>query len=290
MNILSSLTRISSRCARQSLWFAGALLLGLGGSCVKEDESVIILGMPFLERNGDALVCEIKPGGSSYYQILEVDLSFNTGLVVPFEMQNNLLSVDPQTSNSGVDNSEMRMRSVDVKFSVPQVPKIEQDVRAINPNYVEFNLPLPANSFSGGGSKRTAFAVIPPDTMSKYRDAMIANGFSKGEPVQMELELRVHFDLTGGRGKIVSRSFRTPLTVTVGGLRKCLPTSWKDPAVEENAKVYELCTDKSCASSLPSSTAVCGNAQFVPQSPRCCDGPDAWKSIPNAPEICGVPR
>lgn len=290
MKRLPSLTQVSRTRGLSSLMAGGVLLSSLLGGCVKEDESVIVLGMPYLNQEGENLKCEIKPGGSNYYQLIELDLSFNSGLVIPVELQSNLLSVNPQNVNSGVDNSEMRMRSVDVKISVPQVPAIEERVRAVNPNYLEFNLPLPSDSISGGGTRKAAFVVIPADTMSKFRDAFVENGFVNGAQVMLQVESRFHFDLTGGQGKIVSRTFRAPVAATVGGLRQCMPTSWKDPAGGDSAKVYELCSDANCASPNVTGNSVCGNAQITAQHPKCCDGSEQWAKIPNAPEICGIPR
>lgn len=290
MKRLPVLTQVSRIRGISRLMMVGVLFSGLLGGCVKEDESVIALGMPQMEKDGKSLKCEAKPGGNSYYQLVELDLSFNGGLVLPVELQSNLVKVNPQSVNSGVDNSEMRMRSVDVKISVPQVPAIEEAVRAMNPNYLEFNLPLASNSISGGGSKEAAFVMIPADTMAKFRDAFVANGFVNGAQVMLQVEARFHFDLTGGQGRIVSRTFRAPVAASLGGLRKCLPTSWKDPAGGDSAKVYELCSDANCASPNPTPNAVCGNAQIVTQHPLCCDGPDNWKAIPNAPEVCKIPR
>lgn len=292
MNCFSSLIRATFLRHRLAAGLAGALLLGGLGSCVEEEESVIVLGMPTPEKEGEALRCEIKPGGERYLQAIPVDLSFNTGLTIPVELQNNLLAVNAKSVNSGVDNSEMRVRSVDVKITAPQLPAIEESVRAVNPNYLQFNLPLASDSFSGGASRKAVFVTLPADTMSKYRDAIVANGFSNGTEVQLEVELRFHFDLTGGQGKIVSRSYRAPVLASMGGLRKCVPTSWKDPDAgdDDDAKVYELCTNENCASAKATRFSFCGDAQLSYQSPLCCDGPEHWKDTPNAPEICGVPR
>lgn len=269
-----------------------ALCLTLGlGSCVQEAESVVVIGMPLLGEDEEK-PCQLKSGGDLYLQAINVDLSFTTGLTIPVELQNNLLSVAKQSSNSGLDNSEMRMSSVDVDIRSPQSPAIEESVRAVNPQFLKFNLPLASNSFSGGGSRALLMVQIPEDTMSKYRDAMVANGFTDGTPVNIEVELRFHFDLTGGGGKVASRSFRAPVRLSMGGLRKCLPTAWKSSETPAGgqAKTYELCTPKNCASSRPTARNVCGNAQILPQHPRCCDGPQAWSEIPNALEICEVPR
>lgn len=269
------------------------LMVGLGGACVEEEESVIVLGMPLPAGlgSGEALECKVAPGGSTWLQDLALDLSFNTGLSLPLELQNNLLSVDGNSVNSGVDNSEMRLRSVDVELSVPQVPAVEEAVRAVNPNYLAFNLPMASDSFSGGKTRRAIMVNIPADTMSKFRDALIANGFVNAAEVVMQVELRFHMDLTGGQGKIVSRAYRAPVRLSLGALRACLPTSWRDPAAAEGEnKVYELCTQKNCESPNMTDTNYCGNAQLVRQSPKCCDGPEAWENVPNAPEVCGVPR
>lgn len=270
------------------------LMAGLGGACVEEEESVIVLGMPLPAGlgSGEPLECRVEPGGSTWLQHVSLDLSFNTGLSLPLELQNNLIAVDAKSVNSGVDNSEMRLRSVDVELSVPQVPAVEEAVRAVNPNYLAFNLPMASDSFSGGKSRRAIIVEIPADTMSKFRDALIANGFVNAAEVVMQVELRFHMDLTGGQGKIVSRAYRAPVHLSIGALRACLPTSWQDPAAaegEEN-KVYELCTQKNCESPNRTGTNYCGNAQLMRQSPKCCDGPEVWKDIPNAPEVCGVPR
>lgn len=260
---------------------------------MEEEESVIVLGMPSFEGlDTGKPECKVKPGGSVFLQSLAVDLSFTTGLDIPIELQNNLLAVDPTAVNSGVDNSEMRARSVDIELTIPQVPAIEEAVRAVNPNYLAFNLPMASDSFSGGKSRRTVIVQIPADTMSKFRDALAANGFVNGSEVMMQVELRFHFDLTGGQGKIVSRAYRAPVALSLGGLRACLPTSWTDPAATEGAeaKVYELCTNRNCEAIKMTPTHLCGNAQLVPQSPECCDGAERWKDVPNAPEVCGVPR
>lgn len=251
---------------------------------------MVVIGMPLLGED-EAKPCQVT-SGAEFLQLIPLDLSFDSGLTIPVELQNNLLSVSAKSVNSGIDNSEMRLSSVDVDIRAPQSPAIEESVRAVNPQFLKFNLPLASNSFSGGGSRMLLTVHIPEDTMAKYRDAMMANGFVDGTPVNLEVELRFHFDLTGGGGKVTSRSFRAPVRLSLGGLRACLPTSWTAPGTSEgeSAKVYELCTSQNCASSRPTSTNVCGNAQILPQHPRCCDGPKAWAEIPNALEICGVPR
>jgi hypothetical protein len=274
-----------------------SMCLGTGtalfaNACAQEEESLIVIGMPvFLDPDSNdiaAVGCGAQAGGSDFIRGMGLDYSFNTGLTLPFELHNNILSVSGDVSNAGIDPSEVQLLSVDVTVDFPQLPQVVAELKAANPRYVEFNLPFPTDSFPGG-SNLVVFVEIPETVIARHAQAVANANLAPGTLVVSNFTFQFKAKRTSGTvgeiGKITSRSYTVPIKAGFGILRSCLSTPWVD---EETGTTYELCSPNNCASPQVYRNNVCGNAQWAAQLPRCCDGGENWAEILNAPAQCGV--
>lgn len=268
--------------------FPGLALGALSSGCAEEGESVIILGMPEFEKGeeGKGASCSAKAGGEVWLAKASVDLSFDTGLVIPIEFQNNLATVNAEGSNLGLDSSELQQESASVSMRVPQAPAVENFVRAAGEAFLDFKVPLPANSVPGGKSRKVVFVEIPRHVLVKFREAFAQGGYLDGSELIIETKIRVRFKLAAGRKTLESRSFNVPVYAGLNNLRRCVPTLWTNPSTK---MTVNLCTDMHCRSNKVYSNSICGNAQMALQLPRCCDGADvAAKDNEALPVVCGA--
>ncbi len=222
-------------------------------SCAEQEESLYVVHAVPIDPEG----CSANP--SSVGQGWDtLDLSFDTGFVVALQLKNNLMS--GRTSNSGIDDSEMLLRDVDVRLDIPQRPDLIEAIAAVDPSLVEFNSVLASDSISG--QQESVVAVrIPPGSLDAIGTA-VGGTFGTGSDLRIGLTvsivvhaLRASNELGGGVGKVEAREFVFPVDLCFNCLRDC-------------STCAGTCTDTEVGSG-----GVCGNAQSVATVPMDCIAP-----------------
>ena len=267
-------------------------------SCVQDEEPAIVVGVPiFEEASGgvEGALCAARAGGSVFQAGMTVDLSFDTGLTIPLELSSQVQDRNPDSTNSGINDGELQVRDLDVSIDIPQAPEIVEEMRRLDPSYVDFNLPLPSDSLGGGTDSQVFFAQIPQITLQRMRDAMSNAGYDDGTLVVVEYTF--HFRLyraankVGGNGIVRSRGYTFPVHTGFHNLRVCRPTLVTTETEPGNSVTLDMCTPENCfgseGSKMPFRGSVCGNAQSISVAPFCCQGTTGFSDVGGVPSECG---
>ena len=199
-----------SRFLRASV-FAG--FAGLVGStaCVQDQETLLIERAVWFDDS-----CSLSASSSDSLAQLTADVSFEgTQLAFGVVVTNNAYT-NPG-SNTGLDDSEIFMESIDISLSFSGGGLATSG----------FNVPLPTDSIRGGGSQ--SFLIqIPADIVDSVRASM------SGSPNTVEiLEVEVVFNArktssvteNGKLGQIQSRAYVFPMNICFGCLASCKTTT-----------------------------------------------------------------
>ncbi len=221
-------------------------------SCANEQESIIITGAPTWSMG-----CGVDSPADTFLPFGLLDLRFGTGYYLPVEIQNQLQSQQPDSTNSGTDNSEFQLIDAEIKLSMTQRPDIIDALDQENSALVEFTQPVAAESLPGASSKGIIVEVIPAATAARISavrvaeatdagaaaeaqfeienpdasDAQLVEARRQGEEAVLNQELTVVVELsinarrTGNKvgkvGEVESRSFEFPIRVCYGCLVNC---------------------------------------------------------------------
>ena len=274
------------RSIRAVMFGLGFVSIGINGTtCAPEQESVVVLGMPILSED-----CGASSGGSVFLAGMRVDLSFDTGLLIPLEIYNQIENAPAGTQNSGINPAEVQLDSVDVELSTPQAPEVIDALFAAHPNHVSFNLPLPTDSISGL-ARKVVFIQVPEHTLARLGDVMRTIGYGDGSEILVNFEFRFYFRRAGTAyedfGLISARPFTVPVHTGVNNLRYCRPTLYQYERGDETVAV-DLCTEANCLEDRePGLGSRCGNAQQLSIAPVCCMGTEEFDSQQRSPRECG---
>ena len=244
--------------AKRYQWRLGVLLasaLATASSCAEEQSSLIVVGVTGLSTEDETGLC--VPVENTVLSRGVLDASFGTPYLLAVELRNQL---QPQmNNNSGIDNSEIQLRDVDVKMSLPQAPEVLEAVAARDENLVEFFLPLPTNSLPAQSSTVIPVEVVPANTTAALAEEMAAQ-LASGTQVTLVVELEFHGERTGGSvgelGVVDARTYSFPIDLCLGCLVSCSTCPGGVCPVEASDYVG----------------GVCGNAQDQPLRPSGCVG------------------
>ena len=217
----------------------------VASSCAKEEESLYIVHMLPIDEEE----CSAAPGNESLAWGI-VDLSFDTGYVMMAQIRNNLAESDNKSSNTGINDSEISLKNVDIRLSIPQDPELIDAVAAIDPSLTEFNNAMSSDSIEGQGDRAVAIR-LPNASLEALRMA-ITNKYGADSNLRVGLlismvvhGLRTGNELGGGIGRIDAREFEFPIDICMNCLRDC--SGCVDGAVCEDTRV--------------GGGGICGNAQ-----------------------------
>ncbi len=157
--------------------------LALGGSCADQEESIIIAGAPAWQGS-----CSVSVPASVFLAQGLLDVRFETGYMLPLEIQNQLIGQMGDSVNSGIDNSELQLVGVDVTLTSQQRPQL---LDALPEDFVDFSPPIPTNSLSGGGSLGFLVNVIPDATTTEIARDRVERATQAGVDAQEDLRLEV---------------------------------------------------------------------------------------------------
>lgn len=274
---------------RRSGLCLGLLVLGLAEhSCAPDQEPLIVLGMPVLDE-----FCEGSAGSDQFIGGMRLDLSFDTGLTIPLEIHNQIIPMSAESTNAGIDHSEVQIDSVDVSLASPQDPAIVAQLEAAHPNHVKFNLPLPSDSL-GGGAGKIVFVRVPQHTLARLSEVMLALGYSDGSEVLIDFEFRFFFKRAGtsyGKvGLVETRPFTVPVSTGFNNLRTCKPTIFTIEDRGPDSITADLCTEDQCLTSRRIGRGgSCQNSQVAETYPLCCMGSEEFQSAGRSHTECESP-
>lgn len=158
-----------------TLAFVASSLSSLA-ACAPDEEALIVRYAPAWEEEDGALQCRVQPDGNESLIRGVLDLSFATGYLQPFVLQNNLTpGGGPTSGNNGTDDSEIELRGVSVRLELPQDPSVIATLAGQNEALVEFRTVLPTTSMTGGDKLATMVEVVPPATAAMLGDVIERN-------------------------------------------------------------------------------------------------------------------
>jgi hypothetical protein len=237
---------------RARAWGAAAcLVVGVGG-CADQQESLIVLHSPAFEQGE----CSANPNASEILQGGVLDVSYGTPYTLPVVLLNNLRPRSSNTS-SGVDDSELQLRDVDVVLRMEQAPEVLRRVSDEDRAFVEFSAPLASQSLPPGKETGVLVKVIGDGASRALRQA-IADLLPEGARPTVVAEVTFHATRSGNSrgslGVIDARAYTFPIELCMG----CLPVS------------CETCPEEACPSDA-TFAGICGNAQDGTLVPTLCD-------------------
>lgn len=288
--------------------------LPLLGSCADQEESIIIAGAPAWMGG----VCAVQVPAQAFLDRGRLDVRFGTQYVVPLEIQNQLVPQDPDSTNSGTDNSEIQITGVDVRISSAQRNDLIDRLEAEGEAFIDFSPAVPTDSLTGGGSRGYAITGIPGATavkLAEYRaeeavlagdtaeQASLGGGATEAEALNVRLiaetgvlqavetfvvsivvRARRSGNRSGSVGEIESRQFDFPVDVCHGCLASCASCSFDvdlDADGEKETTVAGQCPD-AAVQSTPTSRLFFGD--FVGTTLNCPYAQDDRF----VPAVCGI--
>lgn len=242
------MSKLAMRFGRISLGVALlASGLGLAGCAEAEPTLVVVRSVP--END----MCETEAGGDKYVAVGSLDPGLGLDAWYYFEVSNNQVAEDGASTNSGTDTSEVVLKKVKVKLSMPQVDGFEPIV------YKE-----QVSSFGlGGGDLLVAPVRIPASYMGQI------SGAAGGTTPSLLMEVTFEATRTGNKvgkngGVIEARPFTLPILVSNGISLDCQNT------FAETGE--ELCFAMGNCVADGSAAPQCGHAGNATLTPPCCTG------------------
>jgi hypothetical protein len=242
------------RRARRLVRVASVALLAGLGACADEQEALIVLHT----SNWEGGACGVDANSEEGLALGQLDLRGGSGYFTGVVLRNQLVAQGNET-NSGVDNSEMQLRDVDVLLQMPQAPEILDAIEAEDPAMVDFNVTLPSDSLPGESNIGVIFEAIPATTAMRIADAVA--GLPAGSAPIIEVHQVYHARRTGnnvgGVGEFEAREYIFPVRLCVDCLFTC-----------------SGCMDMACPGNTgPIVGGVCGSTQDLPYGPAACEPP-----------------
>lgn len=235
---------------------AAAVALGamaLGG-CADQEESLIVLHAVAWPESGE---CFVDAGSDTTIPRGVADLSVGTGYLAPLVLLNQL-PTSGQT-NTGIENNEMQLRSVEVDLAMPQAPEIIDALEAQNEAFVSFEQNLASDSI-GPGERHAASVDLITSPAAAVMSEQIRNAFPDQPNVRLVVEATVVYkalqtgNTVGRFSEVEAREYVFPVEVCNGCLIDC-----------------SACPMGACPSPLGAlQGGVCGNLQDLPATPAAC--------------------
>ncbi len=235
----------------------GLLTAGGATGCADQQEGLIVLNALTTTSMG----CVADPNNAALAQG-RLDIAFGSPYLLLLAIQNQLQPVSGDLSNGGIDNSEMQLRTADVRLTSDQIPGVIDVLEAQDPALVDFSVSLAADSL-GGGDVRGIFVEV----ISRAASEALLEQFGvhpelpTGAIPRVNVEVVVHARRTGnavgGVGDIEAREYIFPIDICVG----CLLTT------------------STCENGVPTQPFAgfiggeCGNAQNLLYAPAGCGDP-----------------
>ena len=252
------------------MWMGLSVAAVMATGCASEQESLIVLHVPFLEAGED---CLIDGSNDTIRSQGTLDLQFETPYVMPVILFNQLQGQTAMMTNNQVDNGELQLISADVTLSMPQAEDLLADIAEENPAFVDFTVDLSSISLASNGRTPVRVQVVSQPAAAALARA-IRNDSSLTVLAQPRLLVTTTFHArrTGNRvgkvGEIDSREFTFPIDLCLGCLYSCQGCD------EEN---FQACAGGSPDTSMPGAAASyyhCGNAQDFLVGPGYCENPN----------------
>lgn len=252
------------------MWMGLSLAAMMSAGCAQEQESLIVLHVPF----EDAGECTIDGSNDTIRSEGLLDVQFGTSYSMPVILLNQLQGQTAMMTNNQIDNGELQLIDADVTLSIPQTPElIDAVVDANDDSFVDFTVDLSSVSLASGGRTPVSVEVISQPTSVALADEMRRTN-PTGSPRLLATTV-FHARRTGNRvgkvGEIESRAFVFPITLCLGCLYTCSGCAGMEPDFINAC--FESAPDPTIAGG---STGYynCGRAQDFPIGPSYCENPN----------------
>lgn len=225
--------RFSGACA------VALLVASASTGCAGEQEALIVLHAVAAESN-DQGGCTFDAGNGVELVRGLLDVQGGTSYLLAPVLFNQLPSQGQNATNSGIDDSEVQLLSVDVSLSLPSdiADQLSGDVS------LSHSPPLATNSISPGEQFSAVIEVVPADLTQE-----LAGILTPDDDVTIVADIVYHAARTGNTrgsvGMIDSRNYSFPIQLCVG----CLATSCAG------------CPTGSCEVDFDPFARLCGNVQ-----------------------------
>lgn len=227
-------------------------LAGIAGfvtACADAQPTLVVL---YTVARDDS--CVAAPGENNRITSDVADVSLGLDAVAAFVLTNNQPDVNAGDSNTGTNTSEVKMRDVDVRLSLPQVEGFEP---------IKYNLPISNDSITGGDE--FVYSVrVPSMYLEQLRPLVPAGGDLIMKMTVVFHGLRSSNAVGDDLGVIDSRPYSFPFLLCDG----CLAPRCQDTFATDDP-MTNVCTGN-C--NLGNVEEVCGTANEIYPKPRCCDG------------------
>lgn len=244
--------KIASRIGRACV-LAG--LLGATGvaamGCADAQPTLVVLRAVPFDDNCVAELGEVKLNS------LTADVSIQGPVLANFVVTNQQPDVSPDESNTLTNTSELTMKDVLVRLTLPQVDGFEP---------IKFKQKVPSDSITG--ADEFVYTVEIPDTFIQQVAGQVPND---GGVLLMNMQvtfraLRSSNEVGNDLGVIEARPFVLPIRLCSGCSLVCQETfATDDPS-------QEVCFALNNCQFPPTVQTDCGGIQSVAAIPTCCEG------------------
>ena len=244
---------------KHALFAAIAALATQVAACTNQQEGLLIRRAPQWQSQDDGNVtvgtCAVDPNNTATLNHGVLDISFGTPYMAPLEVENNMLSIDAESSPNGINDGEIRLSEAEVALAIPQAADAIDGLAAQDEALVNFKTPVQSISLEPGQSSGMLLEIVPSATSQALAGAL-GGDLASGGKVRLvaTIVVRGYRAVDGGnRNEVESRPFDFPVDLCMGCLLDC-----------------SMCAPGECTTMGPMSGGVCGNAQDFAVFPQSC--------------------
>ena len=212
-----------------------SMLLAALSGCADQQETLIVTGAPIwpaMQSSGCPIeaneTATLTFGTLDFYCMGDTSRCFDPddGVQHPhLAAESAGAGSNPTARTSGTDNSEVQLKEVDITFSSSQAPEVIDVLEGANPAFVDFTLPLAAQSIPAGMRVGLVVQAISPAMAAELYNAILASFGGVFTDVTIIASLVFHAERTGNTvgniGDISSREFSFPINLCFGCLQSC---------------------------------------------------------------------
>lgn len=232
-----------ARLATLATVAVGTVGITLGSACVQDQDYLIVENALWFADRDD---CEL---GDFVPLSMTVDVQYDSQIALGFSLAN--LQTSNESSNTGVDDSEIKVESVEVRLSFSGGAISESG----------FELTVPNNAIVGGDS--SPFLVqLPLSVTESLRETMQGLPPSAIEILEMEVMFKARRSNQVGNsklGSIETRPYVFPLEICYGCLGFC--------------QSADQCESAETCPAPDAWSGTCGFAQGLPVVHPLCEAP-----------------
>lgn len=232
-----------ARLATLATVAVGTVGITLGSACVQDQDYLIVEHALWFSDRDDCTLGDAVP------LAMLVDVSFDSQIAMGFSLAN--LQTSSESSNTGIDDSEIKVESVEVRLSFSGGGLSESG----------FEITVPSNAILGGDTS-PVLVQLPLSVTESLRETMQGLPPSAIEILEMEVIFKARRSNQIGNSKlgtIETRPFVYPLEICHGCLGFC--------------QAADQCESAEVCPSADNWTGTCGFAQGLAVVNPLCEPP-----------------